>query len=80
MPQPLSIRRRLHRRRGAAGARRRPIVEWLERRDLLAALRDEFSEGALFSGHRSVCNCPICTGQGLAQIESVMVPPARSVR
>jgi hypothetical protein len=61
--------------RSQAGARRRRLlVEVLERRELLAAIRDDASGAEFFSGHPNVCNCPICTGQGLAAVAPLIGP------
>jgi hypothetical protein len=51
-------------------------VEGLERRELLAAILGDESEASLFSGHAHVCNCPICTGQGLAPVAPLIGPAA----
>ncbi len=44
---------------------RRPQLERLENRNLLASLAVGANDG-LLSGHAGVCNCPICTGVGLS--------------
>ncbi len=47
------------------GKSRRPQLERLESRSLLASLAVGTNDGFL-SSHAGVCNCPICTGVGLS--------------
>jgi hypothetical protein len=60
------------RRRRQRGKRRRPLtVERLEPRTLMALAPPGVDSELLLSGHGELCNCPVCTGQGLDQIPAV---------
>lgn len=60
-----------------AKRRPRPLhVERLEPRSLLALAPPGLDAEALLSSHGQICNCPVCTGQGLENIPIISASPA----